>query len=433
MGRHHGNTHAKRGREDPFAVSDLELRDFVADAFGTVPGNVEIGARHNHAEHVIGIAARDVFATDVARQALSEFPEELFHGVAALSVLHGRDCIGVKHHDTNGRLVAHSSSDFAAERFFHITFIKKTGQHVADAVLFKAHAEVLVRHVKSKRSSDNAHLGLPVFLGFGFRELIDLECQNAEVFFETFDRGANGEALRAVVQVRTTARNFRRAVVGHDDVAGIEACAFSWEHGFVTDDVWTKAENLRKFSLHAAVHIKYARSFGEEFRQELLHGVDDFGERTVAQNTELKAVPGFEREPDLEGGSIKFLDRGRHGLLFEGFGGGDCTRRERVLLFFLEADRHELCILGLRLVQHLVKIVFDGFNLPAADGIKNEAEHCAPSSDKYELRPDGHGFFGDNIRCNDAHQKGDQPKDIFNDIHTINNIKILQGMAVKNF
>lgn len=431
MGRHHGNAHAERGREDSFAVGNLELRDFITDAFGTVSRDVEVGARHNHAEDVIGVAARDVFATDVARQALSEFPEELFHGVAALSVLHGRDCIGVKHHDANGRLVAHGSSDFAAERLFHITFVKKTGQHVADAVLFKAYAEVLVRHVKSKRGGDNAHLGLPVFLGFGFRELIDLECQNAEVFFKAFDRGANGNALRAMVQVRTTARDFRRAIVSHDDVAGIEACAFSWEHGLVADDVWTKAENLREFSLHAAVHIKHARSFGEEFRQELLHGVDDFGKRTVAQNTDLKAVPGFEREPDLEGGSIELLDGGGHGLLFEGFGGGDCTRRERVLLFFLEADRHELCILGLWLVQHLVKIVFDGFNLPAADGIKNEAEHCAPSSDKYELRPDGHGFFGDYICSNNAHQKGDQPKDIFNDIHTINNIKILQGRQLR--
>ncbi len=71
MGGHHGNAHAERGREDSFAVSDLELRDFVPDAFGAVPCNLEVGARHNHAEHVVGIAARDVFATNVAGQTLS--------------------------------------------------------------------------------------------------------------------------------------------------------------------------------------------------------------------------------------------------------------------------------------------------------------------------------------------------------------------------
>ena len=94
VGRHHGNAHAERGRKDSFAVGDLELRDFVADAFGAVSRDVEVGARHDHAEHVVGVAARDVFATDVARQALPEFPEELFHGMAAVGVLHSRDGVG---------------------------------------------------------------------------------------------------------------------------------------------------------------------------------------------------------------------------------------------------------------------------------------------------------------------------------------------------
>ncbi len=71
MRGHHGNAHTERSREDSFAVGDLELRDFVADAFGTVPCNLQVRARHNHAEHVVGVAAGDVFATDVARQTLS--------------------------------------------------------------------------------------------------------------------------------------------------------------------------------------------------------------------------------------------------------------------------------------------------------------------------------------------------------------------------
>ena len=402
MGRHHGNAHAERGRKDPFAVGDLELRDFVANAFGAVSRDVEVGARHDHAEHVVGVAARDVFATDVARQALPEFPEELFHGMAALSILHGRDGVGVKHHDANGRLVAHGCGDFTAKRLFHITFVEKSREHIADAVLFKADVQVLVRHIEAKRSSDNAHLRLPVFLCLGFGKLIDLKGQDAEMFFEAFDRGANSKALRAVVQVRTTARNLGRAVVGHDDVAGVEACAFRRHHGFIADDVRAKAEYLREFRLYAAVHIKHTRRFGEEFRQKLLHGFDDFGERTVAQDAELKAVPGFEREPDLERRRVKLSDRSRH-RLFKSLGRRDRPRRERTFLFFLQTDRHVLSVLGLRLVQHLVKVIFDGFNLPAADGIKNEAEHRAPSSDKNELRPNGHGLFGNNIRCNDAH------------------------------
>jgi len=71
VGGHDGNAHAERSCEDSFAVSDLELRDFVPDAFGAVPCNLEVCTRHNHAEHVVGVAARNVFAADVARQALS--------------------------------------------------------------------------------------------------------------------------------------------------------------------------------------------------------------------------------------------------------------------------------------------------------------------------------------------------------------------------
>ena len=71
MGGHHGNAHAERSREDSFAISDLELRDFIADAFGTVPCDAEICTRHDHAENVVGIAARNVLATDVAGQTLS--------------------------------------------------------------------------------------------------------------------------------------------------------------------------------------------------------------------------------------------------------------------------------------------------------------------------------------------------------------------------
>ncbi len=432
MGGHHGNAHAERSCEDSFAVSDLELRDFVPDAFGAVPCNLEVCTRHNHAEHVVGVAARDVFATDVARQALSQFPEELFHGMAALCVLHGRDSVGVKHHDADGRLVALSCGDFAVERFFHITSVEESGQHVADAMLFETHAQVLIGNVQTKRGRDDADLGLPVFLCLGFGKFIDLDGENAEVFFESFDGSADGNTLRAVVQVGATAGDFGRAVVGHDDVAGIEARAFGWHDGFITDDVRTKAENLREFSLDTAVHIKYTGRIGEKFRQKFLHGVDDFGERTVANNGEFEGVPGFERESDLESGGVELSDGDGHGL-FDGFGGGNGSRREFGFLFFLRANRHELRDFRLRPVQRFVKVVFNSFYLSAADGVEHKAKHRSPGTDKDEFRPGGHSFFGDDIRSNNAHQKGDQPKDIFYDIHTINNIKIIWGMAVKIF
>ncbi len=352
--------------------------------------------------------------------------------MATLCVLHGRDCVGVKHHDADGRLVALSRGNFAVERFFHITSVEESGQHVADAMLFKTHAQVLIGNVQAKCGRDDADLGLPVFLCLGFREFIDLDGENTEVFFKAFDGGTDGDALRAVVQVCATAGDFGRAVVGHDDVAGVEACAFGGHHSFVAHDVRAKAEDLRKFSLDTAVHIKYAGGLGEEFRQKFLHGVDDFGERTVANNGEFEGVPGFKRESDLEGCGVEFSDGDGHGL-FEGFGGGNGSRREFGFLFFLRANRHELRDFRLRPVQRLVKVVFDGFYLSAADGVEHKAKHRTPGTDKDEFCPGGHCFFGDDIRCNNAHQKGDQPKDIFYDIHTINNIKIIWGMAVKIF
>ncbi len=83
------------------------------------------------------------------------------------------------------------------------------------------------------------------------------------MFFEPFDGGADGNALRAVVQVRAAAGEFGRAIIGHDDVAGIEACTFGGGHGFVADDVRAKAEYLREFGLHTAIHVKHAGRIGE--------------------------------------------------------------------------------------------------------------------------------------------------------------------------
>ena len=288
----------------------------------------------------------------------------------------------------------------------HITSVEESREHVADAMLFKTHAQVLIRNVESKCGGNDADLGLPVFLCLSFRKFIDLDGENAEVLFESFDGSADGNTLRAVVQVGTAARNFRRAVVGHDDVAGVEASAFGWQHGLVADDVRAKAENLRKLCLHATVHIKYAGRLGEEFRQKFLHGIDDFGERAVANDGELECIPGGKRESDLESSNIEFLDRYGHGLL-ERLRGRDGSRRKFGFLFFLRADRHELRDFRLRPVQDLVKIIFDGFNLSLADGVEHKAQHCTPRSDKNELRPDGHCFFGDDISNNDAHQKGD--------------------------
>ena len=320
--------------------------------------------------------------------------------MAALRVLYGRDGIGVKHHDTDGRLVAHSSGNFAVERFFHITSVEESREHVADAMLFKTHAQVLVCNVESERGRDD---------------------------------GADGDSLRAVVQVRTAARNFGRAVVGHNDIAGVETCTFGGQHSFVTDDVRAKAENLGEFGLYATVHIKHARCIGEKFRHEFLHGVDDFGERAVAYDGELEGVPGIERESDLEGGGIEFLDRCGHDLL-EGLSGRDGARRELGFLFFDGVpDRNELRDFRLRFVERLVEIIFDGFDLPFADGVEHKAKDSTPSSDKDELCPGRHGFFGNDISGDDTHQKGNKPEDIFNDIHVINNIKIIRGMAVKNY
>ncbi len=89
--------------------------------------------------------------------------------MAALGLLHGGDGVGVEHRDAYGRFVAHGGSDFAVERFFHITSVEESGKHVTDAVLFKANVQVLVRHVESEGGRDDAHLGLPVFLSLVLR------------------------------------------------------------------------------------------------------------------------------------------------------------------------------------------------------------------------------------------------------------------------
>ena len=67
----------------------------MTDFFGTVLGNLVIGAGQNHAENIAVVAARNILVPDVARQALAHFPKHLLHRMAAPLFLQLGNFVGV--------------------------------------------------------------------------------------------------------------------------------------------------------------------------------------------------------------------------------------------------------------------------------------------------------------------------------------------------
>ena len=93
MHRHDRDAHAEGSREDGIAVRNLQLRNFVADLFGTLTRNLEVCTRQNDTEDFTFVAARNIFGAHVTRQALAQFPQQLFDGVTALPDGGGMDSV----------------------------------------------------------------------------------------------------------------------------------------------------------------------------------------------------------------------------------------------------------------------------------------------------------------------------------------------------
>jgi hypothetical protein len=116
------------------------------------------------------------------------------------------------------------------------------------------------------------------------------------MFLEAFDRGAEGNTVRMVMQVRAATRQRRFGKVGHDDFTLVEAGTFCRHDGIVAYGVVTKGNNLVELCLGTTVHIKYSTGFREELRQHVSERRNHFRERTVLENILAKRAPGFERE-----------------------------------------------------------------------------------------------------------------------------------------
>ena len=303
---------------------------------------------------------------------------------------------------------------FARQGFFHVAAIEQPRQVVADALLLEADIQVLVRHVLAERCRDDTHLGMPIVHRFVIRERIRLHRQDTEMFLDSFDRGAERNAVRMVMQMGAATGQVRIRVVRDDDIARIETGTFRRTDDIVANHIVTEGEHLVQVGLRSGIHVENSRGVREKFREKFFQGLDHLGNRTVLQKATRILAPGFQRETDAD---CNFLN------LLEGFLCRNRALRKRHIFGF----RFGFLVRGhscrkvkpfaLDGVERFGKLDFGVFDLLAANGEQDESEDHAPRPDKEELSADRETRLGNEIRNDDPGNECNQPKEIRNHTH----------------
>ena len=230
---------------------------------------------------------------------------------------------------------------------------------------------------------------MPVVHGFVVGQSIGLERENTEMFFNPFNRSAERNAMRVVMQMGTTTIHARIRIIRNDNVSGIEAGAFHRANHIITKDCFAKAKHLVQVRLGSSIHVEDSRCIREQLREQILQGLDHFGDRAILQKAACILFPGIQRELDAN-----FIN-----LFSKSFFRRNCTRRKRHIFGF-RSGGHRIGFIHrnpgrhsqLRIldgIKRFIKVFFGNVELTLAHIIEHQAKNSAPCPDKNELATNG--------------------------------------------